>query len=141
MRSGRARPNTERITRQLIGVLNYLAAPFGTQEQMLLSFGLAGTDDNVDANGNPAATSDGFAIKPMPWRFLTQYLNVLNNAVNSSEFAAITRAHEQAMLAPAIQDPTLTLYSPTCASRNANSRTDLLLCMTDIVVGRRPMSE
>ena len=61
---------------------------------------------------------------------------MLYNSVNSAEFARVTHAGEQAMLANAIQDPTLTLYSPTFANRNANIQTDFLLFMTDIVVGR-----
>ena len=36
------RKTTPERTREILGVLNYLAAPFGTQEQMLLQFGLAG---------------------------------------------------------------------------------------------------
>jgi putative aldouronate transport system substrate-binding protein len=135
------RKTTPERTRELLGVLNYLAAPFGTQEQMLLSFGLPGTDYNLDPTGNPASTPEGFATKPVPWRFLTQYPNVLYNSVNSAEFARVAHAGEQAMLASAIQDPTLTLYSPTFANRNANIQTDFLLFMTDIVVGRRPLSE
>jgi putative aldouronate transport system substrate-binding protein len=127
--------------REILGVLNYLAAPFGTQEQMLLSFGLAGPDYNLDPNGNPASTPEGFATKPVPWRFLTQYPNVLYNSVNSAEFANVTHAGEQTMIAVSIQDPTVSLYSPTFANRNANIQADFLLAMTDIVIGRKPITE
>jgi putative aldouronate transport system substrate-binding protein len=132
---------TQERTRQLLNALNYLAAPFGTQEQLLLSYGLQGSDYNLDDKGNPIPAQGGFAARPVPWRFLTQYPSVLYNTVNSEEFARVTHSGEEAMIAAGVQDPTLSLYSPTFANRNATIQSDFLSAMTDIISGRRQIGE
>src|SRR5579884_60024 len=43
--------------RELLGVLNYLSAPFGTREAHLLKYGVEQTDFVFDAKGNPALTN------------------------------------------------------------------------------------
>lgn len=40
-------------------MLDWLAAPFGTQEDLLLSYGVSGTDYNLDANNQPRPTTAG----------------------------------------------------------------------------------
>lgn len=42
-------------------MLNLMAAPFGTQEQVLLSYGLPESDYKLDSDGNPTpvAASSG----------------------------------------------------------------------------------
>ena len=47
--------------KELLRVLNFLAAPFGTTEQLLLGYGVEGTDFTFDANGTPAVTDRGTA--------------------------------------------------------------------------------
>jgi putative aldouronate transport system substrate-binding protein len=132
---------TPERTKLLLAVLNYLAAPFGTQEQLLLSYGVPGTDYNLDADGNPTSTADGFAGRPVPWRFLTQYPSVLYNTVKSVEFAKVSHDGELAMIQAGIPDPTLSFYSPAFANKNAIIQGDFLSAMTDIISGRRPIGE
>jgi putative aldouronate transport system substrate-binding protein len=132
---------TPERAKELLHVLDFLAAPFGTQEQMLLSYGIAGTDYNLDAAGNPITTPDGFATKPVPWRFMTQYPVVQYNTVNSREYATVVHDGEAAMIGASIQDPTLALYSPTYANSNATLQGDFLSGITDIVTGRRNIGE
>jgi putative aldouronate transport system substrate-binding protein len=132
---------TPERTKLLLAVLNYLAAPFGTQEQLLLSYGVPQTDYNLDADGNPTPTADGFAGRPVPWRFLTQYPSVLYNTVKSVEFAKVSHDGELAMIQAGIPDPTLSFYSPAFANKNAIIQGDFLSAMTDIISGRRPIGE
>jgi putative aldouronate transport system substrate-binding protein len=132
---------TPERARDLLHVLDFLAAPFGTQEQLLLSYGLPGTDYTLDAAGNPTTLPDGFATKPVPWRFLTQYPVVQYNTVNSREYASVAHAGEEAMIAVGVQDPTLSLYSPTHANSNATLQTEFLGGVTDVVTGRRPIAD
>ena len=44
---------------ELLRICNWLAAPFGSQEDLLLSYGVADTDYTLDPNGNPIPTSRG----------------------------------------------------------------------------------
>ena len=59
---------------ELLRILDWLAAPFGTQEDMLLSYGLEGTDYTLDSNGQPKPTVSGInAAGYVPWRYLSQH--------------------------------------------------------------------
>jgi putative aldouronate transport system substrate-binding protein len=127
--------------KDLLRVLDFLASPFGTQEQMLLSYGVQGADYTIGSNGNPITTPEGFATKPVPWRFMTQYPVVQYNTVNSLEFARVVHTGEEAMIPVGVQDPTLPLYSATYANNNAILQGDFLSGITDIVTGRRPIGD
>src|SRR6185437_3984418 len=39
--------------REILGVLNYFGAPFGSQESLLLTYGVKDTDYTLDPQGNP----------------------------------------------------------------------------------------
>src|SRR5207244_4631539 len=45
--------------REILRMLNYLSAPFGTQEDLLLTYGLRDQYYTVDTNGNPLPTQAG----------------------------------------------------------------------------------
>jgi putative aldouronate transport system substrate-binding protein len=62
----------ERI-KELLGILNWTAAPFGSQEDLLLTYGVEGADYKLDSNGNPVTTERwaGDAYNA-PWRYMAQ---------------------------------------------------------------------
>ncbi|HEY0580806.1 MAG TPA: extracellular solute-binding protein, partial [Chloroflexota bacterium] len=67
----------ERV-QELLRILNYLAAPFGSQEDLLLSFGVEGTDYSLDTRGNPVLTERGNPdANYVPWKYVTQRPPVL----------------------------------------------------------------
>ena len=45
--------------KELLGILNYLAAPFGSAEDLLLTSGMNGVDYTLDPKGNPVLTRQG----------------------------------------------------------------------------------
>src|SRR5437660_5380656 len=47
--------------KELLRIMNFLAAPFGSQEDLLLSYGIQGQDYSLDPKGNPVPTSEGIA--------------------------------------------------------------------------------
>ena len=49
-------------------MLNYLAAPIGTTEALLLQYGIEGPDFTRDANGNPVPTQQGLVDTIVPWK-------------------------------------------------------------------------
>ena len=56
---------------ELLRVCNWLAAPFGTQEDLLVQYGVEGTDYTLDAAGNPVPTSVGPANSLyVGWQFI-----------------------------------------------------------------------
>ena len=94
----------------MLGVLNYIAAPFGTQEKLLTTFGVPDTDYTFDAAGNPLATTRGFFNAPLPFMYVTQGPAVTYAPVQSQ--AGRHGAHRGANGDRAgVEDPTNGLFS------------------------------
>jgi putative aldouronate transport system substrate-binding protein len=130
-------------TKMLLRVLNYLAAPFGTQEWALLSYGVKGTDYAFDGNGNPVATTQGRAdLTDAPvWKYLTVNAPALFDIYSPGDWAINTHTHEEAMAKVGILDPTLGLFSPTFSGTSITFNGNFYSGITDIVAGRRPMTD
>src|SRR5579864_1852253 len=130
----------ERI-KELLRILDWLAAPFGTQEDLLLSYGLEGTDYTLDANHQPQSTKAGFPDAGyVPWRYMSQHPYVQYQAdlpgYQKASFDAETLQVNEGVL-----DPTLGYYSPANYSKGTVAEMTFRQGAVDIVVGRRPMSD
>src|SRR5439155_5427391 len=68
----------ERV-KELLGILNYLAAPFGTQEYHLINYGPKDVDHTMDAQGNPVLTQKGLTDLNInaAWQFMAVPMPVL----------------------------------------------------------------
>ena len=63
----------ERV-KELLRIMNWLAAPFGSAEDQLLTFGVNGTDYTLDGKGNPTLTPQGNTdANYVPWKYTTQH--------------------------------------------------------------------
>ena len=82
--------------KMLLRVLNYLGAPFGSQENALVQFGIENTDYTLDAQGSPVLTEQGKKEVLVPWKYMTAQTPVLYDAVRSQEFATVNRAAQDA---------------------------------------------
>ena len=120
-------------------MLNYLAAPCGSEEDLLLRYGYQDVDYRFDDKGNPVPTDAGRA-NVLPWRNLAAPAPILYVPV-SSEFPTILQPNEKALLAVGVEDASVGLYSKTYASKGATANRDIGDGLTDIVAGRRPMSD
>jgi putative aldouronate transport system substrate-binding protein len=111
--------------KELLGVLNYFSAPFGTAEFLLIWYGIEGKQFSFDANGNPIATvtTSGQAITNsdlfIPWPNIGSPASVLYDA-NSPEYAKVMHQDASVIQALGIQNPVVGLYSPTSAKLAAN---------------------
>jgi putative aldouronate transport system substrate-binding protein len=126
--------------KELLAVLNYLAAPFGSEEGLLLDYGVEGPDFTWDSKGNPVPSKQGIAEVMTPWRYLTAHPEVLYNPSDAT-YARTLQGDQQGLIAAGIQDPTLGYYSPTDAAKGqtlAQLVSDQLLA---IVTGRSPLSD
>src|SRR5581483_7271640 len=63
--------------KEVLGILNFAAAPFGSQEGLLLDYGVEGEEFTFDANGNPKQTDKGPTDMLAPWRYMTAHPSVL----------------------------------------------------------------
>ena len=105
--------------KELLGVLNYMCAPFGSAEKLLATYGTRGGDYSMDASGNPVPTTSGansYNAHPLPFTFIAQGPTVIYSPINSRDFATIQYAADQAELAAGVLDPTNGLYSASNSS-------------------------
>jgi putative aldouronate transport system substrate-binding protein len=127
--------------RELLGILDFLAAPFGSQEALLIDYGVEGADYTWDERNNPVPTQRGPADSTyVEYNLVMQHLPVLYDA-QFPEFARTAQAEQQVLLRDAIQNPTLGYYSATNLRRGASLDQAFNDGVTDVVTGRRPMSD
>lgn len=129
----------ERI-KQVLGVLNYLASPFGSQEYLNLWYGQPGIDFNFDEKGNPVYTQTGRNnVQYITWQTIISPPPVLFDGLDPT-FVKVAHPIETAAHALAVTDPTVGLYSPTNATRGASLTQGVIDGVNQILFGRAPVS-
>jgi putative aldouronate transport system substrate-binding protein len=134
--------SSDRI-KELLRIVDYLAKPFGTQEDLLITYGLTPADYTIGADGNPMLTPDGKARSQyVPWQYMsdrpyaTYYAGIPNYAMHVHQ-VEIALVDEKIALA----DVTLGYYSPTAASSAGKQGEQAFTDgVNNIVLGRDPMS-
>jgi putative aldouronate transport system substrate-binding protein len=127
--------------RELLRIMNFLAAPFGSQEDLLLTYGLKDQDYTLDAKGNPAPTQEGISrASYVPWRYIAQHPYV-NYQADLPGFAKAAYDAQQMLMPVGVSDPTDGFFSPTTWGKGQTADVHLQDGLIDIILGRRPMSE
>jgi putative aldouronate transport system substrate-binding protein len=127
--------------KELLRILNYLAAPFGSAEDQLLTFGLKDVDYTFDAQGNPTLTKDGNGdANYVPWKYTIQHPFVFFTP-DLPNYAKTMYDAEHELMPIAVSDPTFGQVSATNFSKGFPLTQAIQDGITDIVVGRRPMSD
>jgi putative aldouronate transport system substrate-binding protein len=130
----------ERI-KEMVRILNWLAAPFGSAEDQLLTFGLPNVDYTVDDNGNPTLTTQGNNdANYVPWKYTAQHPFVFFTP-DLPDFAKVMYDTEHLLMPSAVSDPTFGQVSVTNFTKGFSLTQALNDGIVDIVVGRRPMSD
>jgi putative aldouronate transport system substrate-binding protein len=130
----------ERI-KELLSIMNWLAAPFGTEEALLLEYGVPEVDYQLDDRGNPIPTERGVRDSAyVPWRYMAQHPFTQYQA-DLPEYSKQAQADTKAHVPFGLEDPTLGLYSTTSATKNVPLTQHFAEATVDIVVGRRPMED
>lgn len=124
---------------ELLRVLDFIAAPFGSQQYVLLNYGVQGTDFTPDANGNPALTEVGKAEMTFPWIYLVSPPQVLFDRT-SQDFPKAAYADEQELLKLAATDPTTGLVSNTWLSKAAPLNQMVSDKVMEVLAGRASVS-
>ncbi|MEV0848575.1 extracellular solute-binding protein [Streptomyces sp. NPDC049954] len=129
--------------RMLLGVLDYLAAPFGTEERLFLDNGIEGTHFTRSDKGGIKLTEKGNAeavTTAMPVSFLA---NAPEYLYLPGQPDLTRRIHEwqQKLIGMATLNPTIGHYSDTNASKGSSLSTTLNDGIKDIMAGRKSLSE
>lgn len=128
---------SEDRVKELLGIVNLLASPFGTTEYHASAFGIPGVHSDYDADGNPVLTQKGRSELLLSGvRFCAE---PTYSTYQPKEFAALQGSYQNTMRSLGIADPTIGLDSAT----NVTARISLDRLTTDtllqIVTGRQPM--
>jgi putative aldouronate transport system substrate-binding protein len=130
----------ERI-KEFLGILNYFTAPFGSQEYLLLYFGVEGPDWAWDANGNPKQTAQGTkdVLTTNLWfPFVTPPDALFAPALG--DYVKVARQAQLESYALASPNPIVGAYSKTDASQGTNLSQRIADLVTGIAYGRDPVS-
>ncbi|MFJ7625193.1 extracellular solute-binding protein [Streptomyces sp. NPDC097595] len=125
---------------ELLRVMNFLAAPYGSQEYALINYGVEGTDHTVDSKGTVTMTDRGTAEKNVALYYLTACAPVLTST-NYPHFVEQAYAWQKKVVPGGVSDPTNGLYSETASrvgSQLTKAMTDSLL---GIISGRRSLND
>lgn len=127
--------------RELLRIVDWLAAPFGTQEDLLLSYGTESVDYTVDSNGSPIVTSRSNAdAVGVGWRYIVQHPQVMNYP-GWPEYAKTAYDYEHVAIPSGVEDPTWGLYAPTDSSKGVLLSQTFNAGLRAIVLGQRPLSD
>jgi len=138
---------SEARIKMLLRVLDYVAAPFGSEEYLLVNYGVKGRDWDADENGNPIMSKTGQADMGTTSTGAASFLSTLTGRFqvlyNGADRGFAKRIQDyQKILAPiSVEDATLGLYSSTQASKGVGLIQPFGEGITDIVTGRRALSD
>jgi putative aldouronate transport system substrate-binding protein len=129
--------------KELLRIVDYLAKPFGTQEDLLITYGLAPADYTIAADGNPSLTTDGKSRSQyVPWQYISDRPYATYYA-GIPDYAKHVNQVEVALVDPkiAVADVTLGYYSPTQAAAAGKQADQAFIDgLNNIMVARDPLS-
>jgi putative aldouronate transport system substrate-binding protein len=127
--------------KELLRIMNWLASPFGTQEDLLLTYGLKDQDYTLDDKGNPKPISgaEGRAGY-VPWRYIAQHPWVYYQA-GLDGFAKASHDAELATIPIGVDDPTNGFYAPTLYGKGINADMAWQDGVRQIIRGDQPVSD
>jgi putative aldouronate transport system substrate-binding protein len=132
---------TPERTKEMLRIVNWLAAPFGSLEDQLLTFGIKNVDYTLDDKGNPQLTQQGNNdANYVPWKYVTQHPFVFFSP-DLPDYARVMAETEQLMMPSAVSDPTFGQISATNFAKGFTLTQALNDGLVDVVVGRRTMAE
>jgi len=131
--------SSDRI-KQLLKVINYIVSPFGSQEYLVVNYGLKDQDYQLDDSGNPKRTPQGVQ-NLIGWQGVMGAPAATLFDPQLPDFAPTMNAALKLLGAGGVQDPTVGLYSATNQKIGFSIQTRLADGLIDIITGRRPTSD
>jgi len=131
------------LIKELLRVLNYLAAPFGSEEYMLIRYGLPGTHHIRDDRGTPVLTELGQADTAAFSQGVGYMARApqVNFSVDVPELGRVAHDDQGAFIAAGIADPTVGQSSPTYDAKDAQLELMIFDRVSAIAAGRSPLSD
>jgi putative aldouronate transport system substrate-binding protein len=128
----------ERI-KEMLRLMDYFAAPFGSEEYVLLHYGVKEVDYTFDESGTPTLTPRGQAEVSSVWTYIAAPPPVLYHPNQSKDYATVMQDGEKSMLGVGVKDPSTYLYSDTAQSQVEVLRQKMVDGLSEIVQSRQPL--
>lgn len=129
----------EKAVKELLRILDYLAAPFGSEEYVFVNYGIKGWDYNPGPDGGPVLTDTGLAeIGDLP-RGLANAPRTIYFPQDPQGALSYQKVIKD-MLAVGVDNPSNGLYSETAASKSATITQKQSDMETGVISGREPVS-
>lgn len=128
----------ERI-KEMLRIMDYLAAPMGSQEYLLMNYGQKDVHWTPDDKGNPILNGRGKSDAAVPWRYITQGPVALYYP-KDPDYAGIMQEAEKAIFPYVSINATDGYYSNANATKRSTLDRMVYEQVNDIVVGRQPES-
>ncbi|MFC4138742.1 MULTISPECIES: hypothetical protein [unclassified Microbacterium] len=132
--------NDKASIKKLLGIANLLAAPFGSEEYLLINYGVEGADYTLDANGNPLPTPAAAGDTTVPWKYIAAPSPVLY-LPGQEQIIRKTHATYSALIPIGVEDPTGTLFSPTNAQKGGTIKQPVSDAAQDFIAGRKSLDD
>jgi putative aldouronate transport system substrate-binding protein len=127
----------ERV-RELLRILNYHAAPFGSEEWTFLSYGLEGVHHTIQPGGTRNSTEQG--KREIPGLKLVMNPPEVIYEPTLPGFAEYYQGYFRDLLAIGIDNPVLTAYSPTVVTKARELDQLRADRATALITGREPLT-
>lgn len=126
--------------RELLGIVNFMVAPFGSREYLLLNYGVQDRDFTFDASGNPTLTPTGTSeVTTFPIWKMSAPPPVLFDP-NDAAFAKVASEATAKALAIGVASPVAGLFSKTASDKAALLNQPLTDGLYNIMFGRNDVS-
>lgn len=130
----------ERI-QEILRIVDWLTAPFGSAEDLLLTYGMPGIDHTLDESGRPMATQRTSPdVDAVGWKYISQRPQVMTWPA-WPDYARVAYEFEHLAIPAGVSDPTLGVVSQTNFARGVQLNQKITDGVSDIILGRRPLSD
>lgn len=135
---GLKKADDERIA-EVLRVLNWIAAPFGTAEHLQSHYGIEGTHYELDGN-DPVPVSGAISDLRLPLNYIASGSPVLY-VPGDDQMVRDEHAYQEQTVPGGIQDATIGLYSPLAIEKSREVDTIMNDLISEIIRGQKTMTE
>jgi putative aldouronate transport system substrate-binding protein len=130
--------------KEVLRLMNYLAAPFGSEEYMVAKFGVKDLDYKLNEKGWPVFTDQGNADMPsspnLPWGYMATAPTSIFS-INQPDFGRWGHEAQTQLIDVGVADPVYGLYSQTQATKGVTLERLIFDRVSGIAAGRAPLSD
>jgi putative aldouronate transport system substrate-binding protein len=125
--------------KEILNILDYIAAPFGTQEFLDVNYGKAGVDYTLDGT-DPVLTKTGGSDDLYHLQYCGAQGRVNLYLPGNDELVKDQYDYLSKVLPNGVSNPAWGLFSPAALNYDAKANKGIRDAQADIIQGRKPMS-